>query len=113
MLAYCFLSRISQKRTFETYRLDYEFTIAALYKPTKSQLIAILVISKAQSGLTDRGENTIMTGATDGGSSFLAYALEHKSCNQAGKVAYLSLRKLLNLLKTHKIDGSFRKEAAH
>ena len=58
----------------------------------------------------DRGENILITGATGCGKSFLASALGHQACSLGKKVAYYSLPKLLNTLKTDKIDGTFRKE---
>jgi DNA replication protein DnaC len=58
----------------------------------------------------DRGENILITGATGCGKSYLASALGHQACILGKKVAYFSLPKLLNKLKTDKIDGAFRKE---
>jgi len=59
---------------------------------------------------TDRAENIIITGATGCGKSYLATAIGHQACTLGKKVAYHSLPKLLQKLKSDKLDGSFRKE---
>lgn len=58
----------------------------------------------------DRAENIIITGATGCGKSYLASAIGHHVCTLGKKVAYHSLPKLLQKLKSDRIDGSFRKE---
>lgn len=65
----------------------------------------------ADGSYIDRGENIIISGATGCGKSFLASALGYQACMQGRKVAYFSLPKLLQQLKSDKLDGSFRKEA--
>lgn len=64
----------------------------------------------ADGSYIDRGENIIISGATGCGKSFLASALGYQACMQGRKVAYFSLPKLLQQLKSDKLDGSFRKE---
>jgi DNA replication protein DnaC len=64
----------------------------------------------ADGSYIDRGENVIISGATGCGKSFLASALGYQACMQGRKVAYFSLPKLLQQLKSDKLDGSFRKE---
>lgn len=58
----------------------------------------------------DRAENVIITGATGCGKSYLASAIGYQACTLGKKVAYHSLPKLLQKLKSDKLDGSFRKE---
>ena len=58
----------------------------------------------------DRAENIIITGATGCGKSYLASAIGHHVCTLGKKVTYHSLPKLLQKLKSDRIDGSFRKE---
>lgn len=65
----------------------------------------------ADGSYIDRGENIIISGATGCGKSFLASALGYQACMQGRKVAYFSLPKLLQQLKSDKLDGSFQKEA--
>lgn len=64
----------------------------------------------ADGSYIDRGENIIISGATGCGKSFLASALGYQACMQGRKVAYFSLPKLLQQLKSDKLDGSFRKD---
>ena len=64
----------------------------------------------ADGSYIDRGENIIISGATGCGKSFLASALGYQACMQGKKVAYFSLPKLLQQLKSDKLDGSFRKD---
>ena len=64
----------------------------------------------ADGSYIDRGENLIISGATGCGKSFLASALGYQACMQGRKVAYFSLPKLLQQLKSDKLDGSFRKD---
>lgn len=64
----------------------------------------------ADGSYIERGENMIISGATGCGKSFLASALGYQACMQGRKVAYFSLPKLLQQLKSDKLDGSFRKE---
>jgi DNA replication protein DnaC len=64
----------------------------------------------ADGSYIDRGENIIISGATGCGKSYLASALGYQACMQGRKVAYFSLPKLLQQLKSDKLDGSFRKD---
>ena len=64
----------------------------------------------ADGSYIDRGENIIISGATGCGKSYLASALGYQACIQGRKVAYFSLPKLLQQLKSDKLDGSFRKD---
>jgi DNA replication protein DnaC len=58
----------------------------------------------------DRGENIIVSGATCYVKSFLASSMGYQASMQGRKVAYFSLPKLLQQIKSDKLDGSFRKE---
>jgi DNA replication protein DnaC len=69
-----------------------------------------VIIALGDCSFIERGENILITGATGCGKSFIASALGHQACLLGKKVAYYSLPKLLNKLKTDKIDGAFRKE---
>ena len=91
-------------------RFRYQASIQEILCSGERNLSKETLALLADGSFIDRGENIIITGATGCGKSFLASALGHQACMQAKKVAYFSLPKLLNLLKTDKIDGSFRKE---
>lgn len=89
------------------YQASVEEIICSQDRNLSRETLAML----ADGSYIDRGENIIISGATGCGKSFLASALGYQACMQGRKVAYFSLPKLLQQLKSDKLDGSFRKEA--
>jgi DNA replication protein DnaC len=57
-----------------------------------------------------KNQNTILTGSTGLGKSFLASALGHQACQQGYKVLYRNCSKLFDELKIAKADGSYIRE---
>jgi DNA replication protein DnaC len=88
------------------YQASVEEIICSQDRNLSRETLSIL----ADGSYIDRGENIIISGATGCGKSFLASALGYQACMQGRKVAYFSLPKLLQQLKSDKLDGSFRKE---
>ncbi|HOY96899.1 MAG TPA: IS21-like element helper ATPase IstB [Catalimonadaceae bacterium] len=88
------------------YQASVEEIICSQDRNLSRETLAML----ADGSYIDRGENIIISGATGCGKSFLASALGYQACMQGRKVAYFSLPKLLQQLKSDKLDGSFRKE---
>lgn len=91
-------------------KFRYQASIQELNFASSRNLDKDAIIALGDCSFIDRGENILITGATGCGKSFLASALGHQACLLGKKVAYYSLPKLLNKLKTDKIDGAFRKE---
>lgn len=88
------------------YQASVEEIICSQDRNLSRETLAML----ADGSYIDRGENIIISGATGCGKSFLASALGYQACMQGRKVAYFSLPKLLQQLKSDKLDGSFRKD---
>jgi DNA replication protein DnaC len=88
------------------YQASVEEIICSPDRNLSKETLSIL----ADGSYIDRGENIIISGATGCGKSFLASALGYQACMQGRKVAYFALPKLLQQLKSDKLDGSFRKE---
>ena len=88
------------------YQASVEEIICSLDRNLSRETLSML----ADGSYIDRGENIIISGATGCGKSFLASALGYQACMQGRKVAYFSLPKLLQQLKSDKLDGSFRKD---
>jgi DNA replication protein DnaC len=88
------------------YQASVEEIICSQDRNLTRETLSIL----ADGSYIDRGENIIISGATGCGKSYLASALGYQACMQGRKVAYFSLPKLLQQLKSDKLDGSFRKD---
>ena len=106
------LSRNHRRSTLaiKNAKFRYQASIQELNFTSARNLDKDAIIALGDCSFIDRGENILITGATGCGKSFLASALGHQACLLGKKVAYYSLPKLLNKLKTDKIDGAFRKE---
>jgi DNA replication protein DnaC len=106
------LSRSHRRSTLaiKSAKFRYHASIQELSFASSRNLDKDATIALGDCSFIDRGENILITGATGCGKSFLASALGHQACLLGKKVAYYSLPKLLNTLKTDKIDGTFRKE---
>ena len=91
-------------------KFRYQASVQELSFVSSRNLDKDAIIGLSDCSFIDRGENILITGAAGCGKSFLASALGHQACILGKKVAYFSLPKLLNKLKTDKIDGAFRKE---
>lgn len=91
-------------------KFRYQASIQEISFTSSRNLNKDEIIALGDCSFIDRGENILITGATGCGKSFLASALGHQACLLGKKVAYYSLPKLFNKLKTDKIDGAFRKE---
>lgn len=106
------LSRDHRRSTLaiKNAKFRYQASIQELNFTSARNLDKDAIIALGDCSFIDRGENILITGATGCGKSFLASALGHQACLLGKKVAYYSLPKLLNKLKTDKIDGAFRKE---
>jgi len=91
-------------------KFRYQASVQELSFISSRNLDKDAIIGLSDCSFIDRGENILITGATGCGKSYLASALGHQACILGKKVAYFSLPKLLNKLKTDKIDGAFRKE---
>jgi DNA replication protein DnaC len=92
-------------------RFRYQASVEEIICSQERNLSREALSMLADGSYIDRGENIIISGATGCGKSFLASALGYQACMQGRKVAYFSLPKLLQQLKSDKLDGSFRKEA--
>jgi DNA replication protein DnaC len=88
------------------YQASVEEILCSQERNLSKEALSVL----ADGSYIDRGENIIISGATGCGKSFLASALGYQACMQGRKVAYFSLPKLLQQLKSDKLDGSFRKD---
>jgi DNA replication protein DnaC len=88
------------------YQASVEEIICSQDRNLTRETLSIL----ADGSYIDRGENIIISGATGCGKSYLASALGYQACMQGRKVAYFSQPKLLQQLKSDKLDGSFRKD---
>ena len=106
------LSRNHRRSTLaiKNAKFRYQASIQELSFASSRNLDKDEIIALGDCSFIDRGENILITGPTGCGKSFLASALGHQACSLGKKVAYYSLPKLLNTLKTDKIDGTFRKE---
>lgn len=106
------LSRNHRRSTLaiKNAKFRYQASIQELSFASSRNLNKDEIIALGDCRFIDRGENILITGATGCGKSFLASALGHQACLLGKKVAYYSLPKLFNKLKTDKIDGAFRKE---
>ena len=103
----------NQRRTnlaIKNARFRYQANIQNITCSTERNLSKEQVNYYLDNSYIDRAENIIITGATGCGKSYLASALGHNACTMGKKVAYHSLPKLLQKLKSDKFDGSFRKE---
>jgi len=91
-------------------RFRYQASIQQIICSTDRNLSKQQLNYYLDGSFIDRAENIIITGATGCGKSYLASAIGHHMCTLGKKVAYYSLPKLLQKLKSDRIDGSFRKE---
>lgn len=91
-------------------RFRYQASVEEIICSQERNLSREALSMLADGSYIDRGENIIISGATGCGKSFLASALGYQACMQGRKVAYFSLPKLLQQLKSDKLDGSFRKD---
>jgi len=57
-----------------------------------------------------RKENTILTGASGVGKSYIAQALGHQACLHGHKVLYQNTARMFKKLKLCKVDGTYLKE---
>ena len=71
---------------------------------TKSQLMTL-----AEGGYIQRGENVLITGATGCGKSYLGCALVHQACVQGKKALYFNLNRFTEQLTVAKAEGSLIK----
>jgi DNA replication protein DnaC len=91
-------------------RFRYQASVEEIFCSQDRNLSRETLSMLADGSYIDRGENIIISGATGCGKSYLASALGYQACIQGRKVAYFSLPKLLQQLKSDKLDGSFRKD---
>lgn len=98
------------QRAIKNARFRYQASVEEIICSADRNLSRDTLSMLADGSYIERGENIIISGATGCGKSFLASALGYQACMQGRKVAYFSLPKLLQQLKSDKLDGSFRKD---
>ena len=67
------------------------------------------VITLADGGYLQRGENILITGATGCGKSYLACALGHQACVQGWRVLYFNMNRFTEQIALAKTDGTLIK----
>jgi len=74
------------------------------------QQASMVNIGLATLDFIKRKENTILTGASGVGKSYIAQALGHQACLHGHKVLYQNTARMFKKLKLCKVDGTYLKE---
>ncbi|MCB0385224.1 MAG: IS21-like element helper ATPase IstB [Bdellovibrionales bacterium] len=94
-------------RCLRSARFRYPASIEETDFHTPRNLDKNQALRLADCSYLDRGENILITGPTGTGKSFLASALGHQACLKGKRVKYFNCRKLFEILKMAKADGSY------
>ena len=102
-------SHRSLQRRLQVAKLRYQACLEDLsYEGTRG-LDKSLILSLATCHWIRDGHNTLITGATGVGKSYLACALGHRACLEGYRVVYHRTPRLLGALAMAKGDGSYAK----
>jgi len=87
----------------------YPATLPEIDYHTARNLDKNLMTRLSDGSFLQRGDNILITGPTGTGKSFIASALGQHACILGHRVRYFNCRKLFNMLKLAKADGSYNK----
>lgn len=88
-------------------RFRYPASLQEIDFHTPRNLDKNLILQLSDGSFLKRGENTLITGSTGTGKSFIASAIGQQACILGYRVRYFNCRKLFTMLKTAKADGSY------
>ena len=98
------------ERRLRNARFRYQSCMESIDYQADRNLDRNQVMRFAECTFIRKHENSIITGSTGIGKSYLATALGHQACTLGFKVYYANLGKLFSRLKMGKADGSYLKE---
>lgn len=100
-------------RSIGNAKFRYKASIESIDHSIERGLDQNIVNRLAECTFVKQAQNSIITGSTGTGKSYLASALGHQACIRGFKVYYANTLRLLTHLKMAKADGSSIKEFAY
>ena len=100
------------QRGIKNARFHYKASIEDVVYDQTRNIDKTKLLRLAACDFIDRCDNTLITGSTGAGKSYIATALGYQACIEGYRVMYFNTTKLFSRLKMAKADGSYLKELA-